>query len=155
MLLLNNQRLRNLLQPYVEIALCLNWIDECIVTAIVFLFVCFFFFLFIMLYDIKCMSKGKVKQIQREVCSSSVYLLFACVTVKTEHSIPGNLWRVLRWGRNIWALRRLIYWLVESDIYTQLKRPLAVRKEDAPCFLFFLKDDILFKFYQFCHWLHA
>lgn len=32
-LLLNNQRLRNLLQPYVEIALCLNWIDECIVTA--------------------------------------------------------------------------------------------------------------------------
>ncbi len=54
-LLLNNQRLRNLLQPYVEIALCLNWIDECIVTAIVFvcLFLFFFFFLFIMLLSYK------------------------------------------------------------------------------------------------------
>ena len=40
-LLLNNQRLCNLLQQYVEIALCLNWIDECIVTAVV--IVCLFF----------------------------------------------------------------------------------------------------------------
>lgn len=50
-LLLNNQRLRNLLQPYVEIALCLNWIDECIVTAIV--FVCLFLFFFPIYYVIE------------------------------------------------------------------------------------------------------
>lgn len=49
-LLLNNQRLCNLLQQYVEIALCLNWIDECIVTAVV--IVCLFF-LFIMLWSYK------------------------------------------------------------------------------------------------------
>lgn len=59
-LLLNNQRLCNLLQLFVEIALCLNWIDECIVTAIVFVS---FFSIY---YDIdKTMSKGKVKQFQK------------------------------------------------------------------------------------------
>lgn len=59
-LLLNNQRLRNLLEPHVEIASCLNWIDECIVTAIV--FVCLFLFFYLLFYwAIKCMSKGKVK----------------------------------------------------------------------------------------------
>lgn len=51
--LLNNQRLRNLLQPYVEIALCLNWIDECIVTAGFFSSVCRVFFLFITLLNYK------------------------------------------------------------------------------------------------------
>lgn len=59
-LLLNNRRRRNLLQPYVEIALCLNWVDECIVTATV--FVCLFLFFYLLCYwAIKCVSKGKAK----------------------------------------------------------------------------------------------
>lgn len=51
LLLLNNQRLCNLLQPDLEIALCLNWIDECIVTAIV--SVCPFLFFFPIYYVIE------------------------------------------------------------------------------------------------------
>lgn len=86
-LLLNNQRLCNLLQQYVEVALCLNWIDECIVTAV---FIVCLFFLFITLWSYK-VYKGKIRQID----SKRSMQLFTWSTVCQCHHSNGTLHPVL------------------------------------------------------------
>ena len=71
---------RNLLKPCVEIASCLNWIDECIVKQqLFFLFVCLFFFLFI--YVIELLSvclKGKLS-------TSKKYAAFQSIVCQCHH----------------------------------------------------------------------
>lgn len=71
---------------YVEVALCLNWIDECIVTAIVFFpFVCYVF-LFIMLLNCKSVFKGKVLTLLWKAGGVSVDLQFVDL-----HTSPASV----------------------------------------------------------------
>lgn len=92
LLLLTNQRLCNLLQPIVEIALCLNCIDKCIVTATV--FVCLFlFFLFITLLSYKREHlKGKLSKVKEKY--GAYQLIYTPLILSTPPPPLVNIWRV-------------------------------------------------------------
>lgn len=83
---------------YVEVALCLNWIDECIVTAIFFFpffcFCLFVFFLFIMLLSCKSMFKGKILTLLWESGGVSVDLQFV-LHIRVLSLSPVSLWKGL------------------------------------------------------------